>query len=265
MVQRFGGLAAEVSGARSRAPALVLLHGLTFDHSMWDPIVGHVSSLDPDRLVVTFDLPGHGESDAQDDYTVDAVDAVAATVHRAVTEADLGAPVVVGHSVSGITATVYAARYPARGVVNVDQPLDMTAFAQLVRSFEDRLRGPDFAQLWARFEASFHTELLPASGQELLRSTSRPHQDLVLGYWRQVFEVSPEALNTMVDDALAELRARKVHFTFVSGSTVDPNYEQWLTIRLPQAHVVSWPDSSHFPHLAHPKAFARILADTRGW
>ena len=34
---------------------------------------------------------------------------------------------------------------------------------------------------------------------------------------------------------------------------------------LPDADVVSWPDSSHFPHLAHPDAFADIITTTAAW
>jgi pimeloyl-ACP methyl ester carboxylesterase len=262
MTQRFGGLAAGIRGEAGAAPPLVLLHGLTFDRSTWGPVVHQLSLLEPSRLIVAFDLPGHGESDAQDD---DKTEAVVATLDRAVTEAGLSAPVMVGHSVSGVIATLYAARHPTRGVVNVDQPLDATAFAELVQSLEARLRGPEFAELWSMFETSLHLELLPGPEQQLVRSTMQPRQDLVLGYWSQVFEVPIPTLNAMVDAALAEVRRRSVHYTFVSGSAVDPNHEEWLGVRLPEAQVVSWPNSGHFPQLAHPEAFARLLHQTAAW
>jgi pimeloyl-ACP methyl ester carboxylesterase len=207
-------------------------------------------------------LPGHGESNSQERYTVDEV---AATVHDALTAGGFGPPVVVGHSVSGLIATFYAARHATHGVVNVDQPLDVTAFAELVRSLEDRLRGPDFPELWSMFEASFHTELLPAEAQRLVRSTSPVRQDLVLGYWNQIFELPTAELNALVDDALADLRERRLNYTYVSGNAVDPTYVQWLKARLPDAEIVSWPDSSHFPHLAHPEQFAAILDRTADW
>ena len=37
----------------------VLLHGLTFDHRMWDPVIG---ALPAGRRVLALDLPGHGET-----------------------------------------------------------------------------------------------------------------------------------------------------------------------------------------------------------
>jgi pimeloyl-ACP methyl ester carboxylesterase len=260
--RRLGSLAVDIDGGGDAAPPLVLLHGLTFDRSMWRPIRERVSTVNPARQIVAFDLPGHGGSDPQVDYRVDAV---AATVHQAVSEVGVAAPVVVGHSVSGLIATVYAARYATRGVVNVDQPLDVTAFAELVRSLEVRLHGPDFPALWGMFEASFHAELLPSEMQELVRSVTHVDRDVVLGYWRQIFELSTPALLALVDDALAEVRARHVRYTYVSGSAVDPSYATWLTHRLPNVEIIAWPDSSHFPQLAHPDAFADILRATAGW
>jgi pimeloyl-ACP methyl ester carboxylesterase len=259
MTQRLGRLAADIHGDRSTLPALVLLHGLTFDRSMWRPVREALPSRPP-RVTVAFDLPGHGDSDPQPDYSVEAV---AATVHDAVTEGDLDAPVIVGHSVSGLIATFYAAQYPTRGIINVDQPLDITAFANLVRSLEHRLRGPDFDELWAMFAASFHTELLPDATRPLARSHAR--QDLVLSYWNRIFELPVATLNTMIEDALTTLHEQHVRYTFVSGDTIDPTYQQWLTMRLPHAQVIAWPDGTHFPHLARPAAFAHLLGQTADW
>jgi pimeloyl-ACP methyl ester carboxylesterase len=38
-----------------------------------------------------------------------------------------------------------------------------------------------------------------------------------------------------------------------------------LTERLPEVEIVAWPNSSHFPHLAHPDAFAAVLTSTMSW
>jgi pimeloyl-ACP methyl ester carboxylesterase len=58
----FAGLAAAEYGARDERPPLVLLHGLTFDHTMWRPALRELELLDPGRYAVAFDLPGHGQS-----------------------------------------------------------------------------------------------------------------------------------------------------------------------------------------------------------
>jgi hypothetical protein len=49
MVQRFGELAADVFGEAGDLPPLELLHGLTFDRSMWGPVVAQLSLREPAR------------------------------------------------------------------------------------------------------------------------------------------------------------------------------------------------------------------------
>jgi pimeloyl-ACP methyl ester carboxylesterase len=110
-------------GAR---PPLVLLHGLTFDRSLWRPSLAELRRIDPGRRVLALDLPGHGASPAWPSY---GIESVAHGVHRAAEEARLRSPVVVGHSIAAVIATVYAARYPTRGIINVDQPLQVARFA----------------------------------------------------------------------------------------------------------------------------------------
>ena len=257
-MERFGGLAADVTGRRGDEPPLVLVPGLTFDRSIWRPITEQGPIARSQRLTVAVDLPGHGGSATQDDYRIEAV---AATLHRAVVDAGLPDPVVVGHSVSGLIATAYGARHPTAAVVNIDQNLDIVPFAELVRPLEEQLRGSGFGDLWTMFEDSFHAELLPAAAQELVRSTSHPTQAVVLEYWREVFELSSPSLAALVDDVLAELRRTRVPYTFVSGGDVQPAERDWLTERLPDVRIEAWPGSGHFPHLARPEAFAQLLLD----
>ena len=45
------------------------------------------------------------------------------------------------------------------------------------------------------------------------------------------------------------------------GEEPDTATRQWMAERFPEATVIAIPDSGHFPHVAHPDAFARILAD----
>ena len=101
------GLAADDYGQSDDRPPLVLLHGLTFDRSLWRPALAELCRIDPGRRVLALDLPGHGESPGWPSYDVESV---AQGVHRAVEEAGLQSPVVVGHSIAAVIATVYAAR-----------------------------------------------------------------------------------------------------------------------------------------------------------
>lgn len=256
-VVRLAGMVADDQGGTDDRAPVVFLHGLTFDRRMWRPVMDTLARVEPGRRALAFDLPGHGDSPGWPAYDVDSL---ADGVHRAVEAAALPAPVVVGHSMSAVVATVYAAQYPVQGVINVDQPLQVEPFARFVRSLADDLRGPRFADVWDRFEASMHAELLPPAAQALVAATRRPRQDLVVGYWHDVLERSPEELGAWAGDVLAELRAREVPYVVVSGAEVGADYRRWLEEKLPQAEIVVWPDSGHFPHLAHPDRFAQIVA-----
>ena len=256
------GLAADDYGASDDRPPLVLLHGLTFDRRTWRPALTELEAIDPGRRVLVVDLPGHGQSAGLPSHDLQTV---AHTVHRAVEEAQLCAPVVVGHSISGMIATIYATLYPTSGVVNVDQPLLVAPIAQLAHSVADQIRGPGFPAVWDMFAASMQIELLPPDAQELIRSTCRPRQDLVLSYWREMLDLPVAELTGRVAAGLAAIRGARIPYLIIAGHDPEPGYRDWLNAEFPEATVTVWPRSSHFPHLAHPDLFARCLAQTARW
>jgi len=258
----FSNLAGDLTGEPDRRPPLVLLHGLTFDRTMWHPALAALAELDPGRPVLALDLPGHGDSPGWASYDMEAL---AEGVHRAVGEAGLQPPVLAGHSVAGVIASVYAARYPARGVVNVDQPLQVEPFARLVSSLAGPLRGPGFARVWEQFEASMGIGLLSQDAQDLLGSARYVRQELVTGYWREAIDRPAEDLAGQVAEGLAAVREAKLPYLYVAGHDPGAEYLEWLNRELPQAEVAVWPGSGHFPHLAQPLRFAGVLAATAGW
>ena len=254
----FGGLAGEVSGRADGRPPLLLLHGLTFDRTIWRPILDELHAIDPERHVLAIDLPGHGDSPDASTYRLDGIEVQLDAVLAA---AGMVSPLIVGHSAGAIAATVFASRRPSAGVVNVDQGLDVETFAGNVRQLAPQLRGPAFTQIWEHFNASMHAELLPEPAATLVRSTSRPRREVVLGYWAEILD-DLSAVVELRDAALLALRAGAVPYAIVAGSEPGPEYRAWLAARLPQATLTVWPGSGHFPHLARPDAFARLLAST---
>jgi pimeloyl-ACP methyl ester carboxylesterase len=259
---RFAGLAGDSLGEDDQRSPLVLLHGLTYDRRLWGPALRELRTLDPGRRVLNLDLPGHGESIRRDSY---AMEELAPLIREAVEAAGLRSPVLVGHSAGAVLATIYASRYPTSGVVNVDQPLLTTQFAQLLRAHEATLRGPGFTTLWDMMVASMHAELLPPDAQQLLRTITDPRQDLLIGYWEDVLTASPADLADRIAAGLAALRRTGVPYLTVFGQTPSAEYQTWLADMLPDAVSTVLPDSGHFPQLAHPTRFARVLASTARW
>ena len=248
---RLEELDADVTGTDDGRPPVVLLHGLTFDRRMWGPLV---QALDG-RRAVALDLPGHGGSAGRGSYDLRDV---ADVVHGAVTAAGLRAPVLVGHSIGAVLATVYAARHRARAVLDIDQPLLAGGFAELLRSLEPVLRGPDHLGVWTRLVAGMGLAELSPQQRGLLHST--PRQDLLLGYWRDLLERSPEELTAQRTQELRALHEAGTGFHHVSRAPLDPGYQAWVRSALPDAGSTVLPGSGHFPHLAQPAAVVEVLS-----
>jgi len=90
------------------APAMLLLHGLCGNAHYWDFFAQRVRQ---DYHVLVPDLRGHGDSSwaasyGPRDYVLD--------LEAFVDEIGMSSTVLVGHSISGITAIAYAARQPDR-------------------------------------------------------------------------------------------------------------------------------------------------------
>jgi len=256
----FAGLAGDLTGSDDERPPLVLVHGLTFDRTTWRPALAALEEVDPGRRVLSLDLPGHGESPARDSYRMEET---VERVHAAVEEAGLVAPVVVGHSLGAIVATVYAMEHPVSGVVNVDQSLEIEPFAAQLQAIAPLLEGPAFDQVWERFWASMEIDVLPDEGQAVVRAAARPRGELVRGYWADVIE-RPDQIAAWAREGQALLRARRTPYELVVGRPTGDE-RAWFARELPQATVTQMPGSGHFPQLADPQAFAARLAATAAW
>lgn len=98
-------------------PSVVLLHGLTANGPCWTPLA---RALEDDFDVVMPDARGHGLSEKPGDgYRYDDL---AADVVGLMDALGLTAPVLLGHSMGGLTAAVVASRNPRRlqGLILVD-------------------------------------------------------------------------------------------------------------------------------------------------
>ena len=256
------GMAADLYGTADGRPPLVLLPGLTFGRGVWEPVLGNLARRDPGRHILSLDLPGHGESPDQLPHSMDHV---LSLIHGAVTEAGLDAPVMVGHSMSGGLGSMYAARFPTRGVVNVDAVPDLVPFVRLLQSVKGQILGDGFAGVWATMEQGFRLDLLSPSARAVVARTSSPRQDLVVSYWDELLSRTPDEFAAQVSSGIEAVAQAGVPYLLVLGSEPPPEVARWLHGLLPQIEIEVWPDTGHFPHLAYPGRFAERLATTAGW
>jgi len=105
------------------APVVLLLHGQSFRATTWDETGTLARLADAGRRAIALDLPGYGESPAND---VDPV----AFVGAALDALELERPVVVSPSMSGRFALPFAAAHPERlaGFVPI-APAGVASFA----------------------------------------------------------------------------------------------------------------------------------------
>ena len=237
-------------GGRGRD--LVLVHGITESGRAWDPVV---AGLEAQWRVVNVDMRGHGKSDRHPPY--DAI-AMATDLAAVVDALGLVDPLMVGHSMGGVVVSAYGGRgFPARGIVNVDQPMALGSFKDALEPLIPMLQGD---------EASFRDAVamvfavldgpLPAAERERLNAVSSPEREVVLGVWSAVFESSAAELDALAADVLAGIR---VPYLAIHGSDPGVDYVHWLLGIVANARVEVWLDAGHYPHLVDPERFGQRL------
>lgn len=233
--------------------SFVFLHGLTFDRRMWEPVL---ELLPGNHRAIAFDLPGHGDSPLLGEP---GLGPVVEALHDAVLDAGLDQPIVVGHSVGGPLATIYAAAYPAAGVVSIDNPIRFEPFAAGLASMRSQLTGDRFDEAWAVFRQGMQIDAVPASRRELLAAGEHASQEVFLSYQADLLERPVDEVARWRESGIEQLRRQRVPYLTLHSNPVDEAERDWLVERLPQAEIVVWPVGHHFPHLAHPGRFAALI------
>ena len=241
-----GGLAYEEHGD---GMPVVFLHGLTFDRTTWRPII---ERLGDGVRSVAFDLPGHGDTAGEPCTMREA----AARVKSALDGLGIGEPVIVGHSISSGIASIYAASYPVRGLVNVEGTVDIRPMAELIRRLEPILRSDRFADAFAPFQQSMGFEHVPEPLRTRELESQDIRQEVVLGYWEQLFRQDPSELQHEIDATMASIEAPCLS---VFGHELSAGERNHLQEHVSAVQIEEWPDRGHLVHLAEADTFAARL------
>lgn len=235
-------------------PDIVVLHGITEDRKAWNPLADDLREL---GQLTAIDLRGHGESERTETY---ALDDMASDVKAVCDEVGADRPTIVGHSLGGIVASVYASMYPTNAVVNIDQPLALAGFKEQLEAVEPMLRGDTFGDVMDQmFEPMMAP--LPDGEQERLRSLRDPAQDVVLGIWAPVFENSISDLDGITRSLIDGIGCS---YLAIHGDDLGPEYRSWLQQVIPAAEIEVWEGCAHYPHLIHPDRFVDRVRQIAG-
>ena len=232
-------------------PPIVLLHGITEDRRTWEPLLQRMAER---ATVLAVDLRGHGASPVQAPFDLASM---AGDVHALVARYGLDTPLVIGHSMGAMVATAYAAALPTRGVINVDQSLDLVGFQSQVGAVEAQLRNPDaFPLVIAGLFDSMRGAVSDVDW-ERISAIRAPRQEVVLGLWSPVLDLSTDELNAMVEGVLASV---DVPYLALHGIDPGDGYAAWLRSRIAGAEVQVWSGTGHYPHLVEPDRFLEVVA-----
>jgi pimeloyl-ACP methyl ester carboxylesterase len=241
-------------------PALMCLHGGAA-HGHWFDFVA--PGFTPDFHVLAIDQRGHGDSQWADppaysyhDYASD-LDKVAAKL-------DLRDYTLIGHSMGGMVALVYAATYPGRmkKLVIVDTSLNLSEERLSAMRGVGQREGSSYAtrdDLVARFKLRPGNSLAPMEIQRHIAGYSaRQFPD---GGWRHKFDRGVYALREQMDGTPLWDRI-KVPALLVRADRsprITPEIHAAVKARAPQVELATVPESDHHATLDNPAGFVQAV------
>jgi pimeloyl-ACP methyl ester carboxylesterase len=233
---------------RGEGSDVVLVHGITDDRATWGPVADLFAV---DHRVIRLDLRGHGGSGDADDYGALGMAGDVAAVLGAVGASD---PVLVGHSLGGFVVSALASQMPVRAVVNIDQPLRMSAFHDGLAPIAPLLRGTDaeFRQALSMVFDVMRSPLDATVQAELDAHRVAARQDVVLGVWEMALSMEGPELDAIVEAVLPTITSP---YLAVHGDDPGAEYRGWLAGLLPAATVEVWEGTGHYVHLVDPARF----------
>jgi pimeloyl-ACP methyl ester carboxylesterase len=229
---------------------LLLMHAFPLDRSMFQP---QLAALANTARVLTFDVPGMGESEAGPCSMNDIADLAV----RLLDEHDIDKAVAGGVSMGGYALFALARRHPGRlrGVVLADTKPEADT--------EDAKKGRREMALVAREQGS--VEIAARMIPKLLgQTTLRERPEVVERVRSMIVKANPESIARLLgslaqrDDSTSLLSAFKVPVLVIAGAedAIIPaaGARTWAE-QIPGAHFVQIPQSGHLPNLETPDAF----------
>jgi pimeloyl-ACP methyl ester carboxylesterase len=244
---------------------IVLLHGNSANAWWWQPLARVIS---PDHRLLALDLRGHGDSEwakppaySPTDYAADIARLVA---HVAADGSEK--PIVVGHSMGGLSVLAFARHHPesARGAIAIDVAVTSSHGRN---RYLRRLKGlpvvayPDLATAKARFrlmpnEGGIADEVLHEIAEKSLARTED-------GRWTLKFDresfFGGDGLAVM--ETIREIRIPTMLVRAENSRIMTAEAAQHARESNPHAQLVTIPGAHHHVILENPAAVARVIEE----
>lgn len=227
-------------------PEMILIHGIGSSSGDFDPVINQLTEF---CHPITFDLRGHGESDAPShgyhysDYVRD--------LNKLISQMELKRPIVLGHSLGGIIAMFWAIQNPdgARGIIIEDSPL--RSGEEFRESFEGWLTlnalPVHAVRAWyAEKNASWSDAVLDQRALDMTRTTRAAIQELYDA------SMSNDGLDTAAQLGAITAPMLFMHGDVDQGSMVHPEDIATLPARIPQVQIQWVRGSGHTIHRSQP-------------
>lgn len=231
-------------------PPLILLHGLVANGACW---TGLAQVLEKEYDVIMPDARGHGNSSVPDfgyryeDHANDVVGLINAL--------RIPAPILLGHSMGGMTAAVVANRKPnlLRGLVLVDPPFVSPKVQRAVRD-------SDVADRHRRM-LNMSLEEVVADAQNRHPNRSRENLELLARARLQTSMAAFDVLTPPYPDYKLLVSAINVPSLLVFGDkgVVSPVVAEELQRIIPRLQVEQIQEAGHNVHFDQPERFAAIV------
>ncbi|MEM7114984.1 MAG: alpha/beta fold hydrolase [Chloroflexota bacterium] len=233
-------------GGVEGAPVL-FLHSLAGDVSQWQQHLAHLRQ--QGRRAIAFDFYGHGQSAslASGDYSIPSL---VANVEQVIAQLNLSQVILVGHSLGGAVATMFAGKHPERvaGLLLVDAAGDSTQIP------EERVQG-----LLGALASEAYTAVIHSYWEEILVGATDTTRQQVL----QGLAATPQAVVLTVFQSLVRYNPIPALHSYPGNKflihTTHANAPFSLHNLLPDMPNIYLEDVSHWLQLDKPRIFQKIL------
>jgi pimeloyl-ACP methyl ester carboxylesterase len=245
---------------------ILLVHGAGDSAAVWEH---QLASLGTEHTVVALDLPGHGARLSEQAHAGHAANA--AELARAIEQAGMERPVLVGHSMGGAVVLTYLLGSETSGAGSI--PQGAVRGLVLVGSGARLRMHPVFMEAARERAAAAPSALLaePLVPPERALGPNPTPETLA---WHAAHTNQATAQAAYADfqandafDVMARLGEILVPTLIIGGaedSMAPPKFQQYLADNIPNARLVLLPGAGHYPMAEQPVAFNRALAEFVG-